>query len=448
MITKLCTGLLGAALSLSVVSPAVSAQSVSPLSTASSGSAAENGYNPANTNPFYHTPNELPEQPGELIRTQPMNVLLPISGLRPLPKRATRVMYTSRNTHDEPIATTGAFLESAAPWRGKGERPVAVLASGTMGMADNCASSRAIEAGLLLDITPNQGLSVAAGYEMLQAMALNERGFNVFVVDYEGLGTEGLHPYMNRKSQAHTTLDGARAALKMAQAGHNPDTPVVLYGYSQGGGATAAAAELQSAYAPELNVKGTFAGAPPADLSEVAKKIDGSAIVGAMGYFLAGLIDQYPQFGDIIEPYMLEQGKIEFEAITHQCIPDSIARLGLRYFKSLTKNGLTPLEILAKEPELQKYVEMQRIGTLKPAAPVLIVTGIYDDAIPVGQAKELGAAWCAQGANVTVIEDAFPELAPRTVLNHGAPMLTNVIKVLDYLEDRVNDVPTTGNCSQ
>ncbi|GAB4979046.1 hypothetical protein MAHJHV60_47410 [Mycobacterium avium subsp. hominissuis] len=52
---------------------------------------------------------------------------------------------------------------------------------------------------------------------------------------------------------------------------------MAFWGYSQGGGATASAAELAAQYVPELHIVGTYAGAPPADLKELLPYADGSA---------------------------------------------------------------------------------------------------------------------------------------------------------------------------
>ncbi len=94
------------------------------------------------------------------------------------------------------------------------------------------------------------------------------RGYSVAVTDYEGLGTPGSHTYMARASQAHAVLDVVRAAQRLGNPELVAGGPVALAGYSQGGGASAAAVELAAQYAPELNLKGAYAGAVPADLPQ------------------------------------------------------------------------------------------------------------------------------------------------------------------------------------
>ncbi|GAB2443503.1 lipase family protein [Nocardia tengchongensis] len=84
---------------------------------------------------------------------------------------------------------------------------------------------------------------------------LLSRGMAVVITDYHGLGTPDTHDYLNRKAQGYAVLDSARAATRLPGNGLGAHPPVVLYRYSQGGMASAAAAELQPDYAPDLSVR-------------------------------------------------------------------------------------------------------------------------------------------------------------------------------------------------
>ena len=92
-------------------------------------------------------------------------------------------------------------------------------------------------------------------------------GVAVVFTDYIGLGTlDRVHSYVNRVDEGHAVLDAARAAQQLAVIGVPrvdvpDDGPVGIYGYSQGGGASAAAVELQPSYASELKLKGAAVGA-------------------------------------------------------------------------------------------------------------------------------------------------------------------------------------------
>lgn len=98
------------------------------------------------------------------------------------------------------------------------------------------------------------------------------------MTDYEGLGTPSMHTYVGRVAEGQAVLDTARAAMRLPGSSLDPHGPVAFWGYSQGGGATASAAELASSYAPELHIVSTYAGAPPADLKELLPYADGSAL--------------------------------------------------------------------------------------------------------------------------------------------------------------------------
>ncbi len=75
-------------------------------------------------------------------------------------------------------------------------------------------------------------------------------------VDYPGLGTPGIHPYLVARSEGTSALDGLRAtkqlaaSLNVAVSGR-----YALVGLSQGGHATFSAAALHATYAPELDLR-------------------------------------------------------------------------------------------------------------------------------------------------------------------------------------------------
>lgn len=96
------------------------------------------------------------------------------------------------------------------------------------------------------------------GYEALAIYRILSTGAAVVVTDYVDLGTtDRLHTYVNRLDQGHALLDAARAARAVPGASVTAASRTGLYGYSQGGGASAATAELQPSYAPDVELAGT-----------------------------------------------------------------------------------------------------------------------------------------------------------------------------------------------
>lgn len=393
---------------------------------------------------FYTPPTTLTSAPGTVIKTEPMPLYLAAPGAGgSYPAVAQRVMYTSRTENDEPVAVTGTYIDTAVPWRGSGPRPTVVVAPGTVGQGDQCAPSRAFPLALNLTTDP---LSLSANQELVSSTLWGSMGARVFVTDYIGLGTPGVHTYVNRPEEAHAVLDGARAATALAG---DPDSPIGLWGYSQGGGATAAAAESAASYAPDLNIKGTWAGAPTADLLDVLNRVDGTLIGGVIGYALNGVLERNPSLRSRVEERVSEYGKAVLTDLSTECIADTILKYPFLRTETLTKDGLSMSENLRSVPEAGPIFDKLRTGTLTPSAPVLITSGINDDTVPYGQARDLANEWCGQGASVTFRSNPLPPILPGAVLpNHFGPQIIDGYggEAAAYLMDRFADVPTAG-CS-
>ncbi|KXT58191.1 lipase [Gordonia sihwensis] len=383
---------------------------------------------------FYRPPARLSETPGSVVRTQPTQLLLQIPGVRnQWPGTATRIMYTTTRQDGKPTAVTGAVVEPTAPWHGRGPRPTVVLAPGTVGQGDQCAGSKMLSLPMSIDPTkPSLGVNYS-GLEM-NLFLLN--GVRVVLTDYVGMGTPGIHTYVNRLESGRAVLDAARAALKVAKA--PKDAPVAFSGYSQGGGATASAAELASTYASDLNVKATYAGAPPADLSKVIGQIDGTFISGAIGYAINGLVARYPALDPILKKETSATGRRALKDVATQCIADTGLTHGFQRTDQWTRNGKSLSAVIKKYPRVQKMLDDQRIGRLKPNAPVLISTGVSDDVIPHGQVVQLYRDWKAQGADVRLDNDFTPPIFPGLVVNHALPMLAKMLPATSFILSELN----------
>ncbi|MFE7757406.1 lipase family protein [Streptomyces sp. NPDC057429] len=393
---------------------------------------------------FYDPPAELPSADGALVRTQPLPLGLSLPGLdgRPLPGTATRLMYKSTDANGLPVAVTGAYIEPAAAWKGGGPRPLVALASGTMGQGDQCAPSLALEHPL----TVGDG-TLSIGYDNLAVYRFLATGAAVVVTDYAGLGTtDRLHTYVNRVDEGHALLDAARAAQDVSGASVTTESRVGLYGYSQGGGASAAAAELQPSYAPDVKLAGTYAGAPPADLAEVMKGIDGSALAGALGWSINGFVQNDPSLRAVVDARTNAAGKAALADTSTMCVGDAILRYGFTNSRKWTADGRPLADLIAAEPKLQAVLAAQRIGTLKPAGPVRMATGVQDDIVGHAQARQLAVDWCRKGGNVTYEAVVLPDLGDKLLTNHLAPFLTDQGSAVSWLTDRLAGRAVTSNC--
>ncbi|MBO1330663.1 lipase family protein [Streptomyces sp. VRA16 Mangrove soil] len=391
---------------------------------------------------FYNPPAQLPDADGSVIRSEPLPLALSLPTLHgPLPGKATRLMYKTTDSTGGPAAATGAYIEPTATWRGSGPRPLVALAPGTQGQGDQCAASLGLEHPVNFN-----GQTLSVGYEDLAIYRLLAKGVAVVVTDYIGLGaTDRLHTYVNRLDEAHAVLDAVRAARSLKGTSVTADSRVGLFGYSQGGGATAAAAELQPAYAPDVRLSGTYAGAPPADLAATTKAIDGTDLVGALGWSLNGFLQSDPELRPIAEAHLNDKGRAALKDLSTLCVGDAIFSYSSRRSSSWTKDGKTLEQIIRAEPRLQEFLDRQRIGTMKPTSPVRVATGVSDNLVPHGQARQLAVDWCAKGADVTYKPVLLPDVG-RALINHFGPLLTDQGAAVNWLTDRLAGEPAASQC--
>lgn len=392
---------------------------------------------------FYTPPDPLPAgDPGDLIRTEPMRLVYEPSGqLGSWVATGTRIMYRSTDSRGNPTAVTGTYFEPDRPWPGGGPRPLIAFAPGTQGQGDQCAPSRVFEQSIHF----SSGLDITMGYEELFVATMVARGFAVVVTDYEGLGTPGVHTYVNRLAEAQAVLDAARAAKKLPGTSLTPDGPVALWGYSQGGGASAAAAELAPGYAPELDLVGAYSGAPPANLPDLLPYVDGNVLVGAVGYLINGAIAAYPEAADAIHDKLTIYGEDLLNKTKDQCVVETGLTFAFHHLQEYF-NG-DPYEVIANEP-FKSLLDLQRIGRLKPETPVFIDSNHFDPLVPWTGANQLGRDWCAQGADVQFWTNDQPPFLNKLSVNHALAYFMDGERGMQWIADRFNGVPTTPNCGQ
>ncbi|MGW2050119.1 alpha/beta fold hydrolase [Streptomyces sp. NPDC001858] len=392
---------------------------------------------------FYNPPASLPAADGALIRSEPLPLALSLPGIDgPLPGTATRLMYKSTDSAGRPMAVTGAYLEPTARWTGNGPRPLVALAPGTMGQGDQCAASLGLEHPLLVN-----GQTLSVGYETLAIYRLLARGIAVVVTDYTGLGaTDRLHTYVNRVDEAHAVLDAVRAARSLGGTSLTAGSKVALFGYSQGGGATAAAAELQPSYAPDVTLSGTYAGAPPADLAAVTEAIDGSDLAGALGWSVNGFLESDPALEPIAGAHLNAAGRAALKDLSTMCVGDALLAYNSARSTAWTTDGRSISDVVRSEPALEAFLADQRIGRLEPTSPVRVATGTADDLVPHAQARALAVAWCAKGADVTYKPVILLPLG-RALINHFTPLLVDQGDAISWLADRLDGKPARSNCS-
>ncbi|MGK5532475.1 lipase family protein [Streptomyces sp. URMC 129] len=354
---------------------------------------------------FYLPPSPLPAgEDGDVIRAEPV---------RADGARVTRIMYRSRDAHDRPVAVTGTVVVPDTPWTGPGPRPIVAFAPGTVGLGDQCAVSRSPDTG-------DYG-------------ALLDQGIAVAQTDYEGMGTPGPHTYAVRDSLGHAVLDVIRAAQRLPGSGLPANGPVGITGFSLGGAAAGAAAELAATYAPELDLRGAYVGAVPADPVAVAGNLDGTLNAALLLFALTGLEAAYPELG--VSDGANALGRAVLEEAATLCADEALPRYAFRHTSTLTADH-------GAEGTFRTVVEANTLGNVAPAVPTLVEHAPGDDVVPYEQARRMARDWCAGGATVQFGDlRAFLPVLQHVLAAPGFPQSS-----VDWLTARFHGDPAPTNC--
>ena len=345
---------------------------------------------------------KAPAGAGQLISSTP------IAGVSA--SKAYRVRYRSFSPLGGPIEVTGlVYLPTTkAP---TGGWPVLSYAHGTVGLADRCAPSNQV-----------------GDLENIVGSTFNALGMAVVATDYEGLGTDKRHPYLNGVSEGRGVVDIVRAAK--AIPGSNLSSTFVVWGHSQGGHAALFAGELAPYWAPELKLAGVVAGAPPSQLTNVATSIENSPFRGYFFMVAAGLNAADPSLD--LSLALTPKALSLLPVVDTGCNAEVFKAFSADPFDSLVKRSA-----LLQDPWKSALVANEP-GQVKTPAPILIIHGDKDEQIPVETSAELKKKLCALGDSVD-----------RKVYkgqDHGGAALASIFDVGFWLTLRAKGVPAASTC--
>ncbi|MCU4628990.1 alpha/beta hydrolase [Acinetobacter variabilis] len=166
------------------------------------------------------------------------------------------IRYNMPNVNGERAEATAMVFYPNTPQPQDGWR-VVVWEHGTVGSGDSCAPSN------------NQLNNNFRGL----ASSLLAQGYVIVAPDYEGLGTQGIHPYLNLKSAAQSAIYAVRAFKK--QQGNRFNGAWVSVGQSQGGHASLATAQFAD---EDPNYKAAVAAAPASSLGYIISEVAPQAL--------------------------------------------------------------------------------------------------------------------------------------------------------------------------
>ena len=320
---------------------------------------------------FYNTPSSIPSSsPGTVLRFETMNAPFPES-------QAWRVLYTSTGINGEPIAVSGMVFAPAGPVP-PGGRPVVSWAHPTTGIDDQCAPSR----------SPKP-------YDDVQGLAdfLN-LGWVVVATDYQGLGTDGMHPYLVGASEAQGTIDIVRAARNMNETGASSN--YFVFGHSQGGQAALFAGQMASAYAPELQLLGVAAAAPAGllvPLFQADKNTAAGAVLGSYAVVSWSDIFGYDE-ATVVKSSLSDR----VHAVSEKCVVGGsrLSDIELGINDLILKGRMWAADPATTAPWSNQFA-LNTAAQSPITTPLLLTQGTADKIITPSTTAELTAMYVAMG---------------------------------------------------
>lgn len=323
--------------------------------------------------------------------------------------RSWAITYGSTTAGGGPIGVTGQVvvpLGDPPP----GGWPVVAWGHPTTGTSDRC--------------TPSQsGATAIHNIEQLIGA-----GIAVAATDYEGLGTEGGHPYLVGTAAGHNILDAVRAASQIPGSGITEESPVVVGGFSQGGHAALWATELAPEYAPELDVRGVQAVAPVTDVSQFAERAQSyDAQFGVLASIAWGFSLAYPELE--IEEVLTEDALSLLYATEDRCIAEVVVAYTHPVEEMMRAS---PLDLDGWRDRLAENTAAQRaLGV-----PVHVLQGESDPIVYERVTREAVDRLCAAGD--TVQYDTVPG-ADHAVLTPD--------RTVPWIEARFDGAEATDTCA-
>jgi pimeloyl-ACP methyl ester carboxylesterase len=343
--------------------------------------------------------------------------------------QAWRAVYTSVSGVDGGRReVSGAFFvpRGTPPENGW---PVISFAHGTTGIGNDCGPSRQPD---LMGYAPEIQSFLADKY----AVALT---------DYEGLGESGSHPYLEPRTEAFNTVDAVRA---MRAISATVSARWMAVGYSQGGQAVWAANELNSYYGNDLQLQGSVALAPAANLTGVADLVwSGSLTDDQRVRFPLGIVG-FARYNPDLDADAFLHGSAEFYR-------EQLSRCQESTGGQSENTAVAPVPWQAVVDRLREAHDVkpdtaQDVATLRDALrrvalpqrpldkPMLVITGEDDTQVLSDWVRSAVSRSCALGARIQYLQ------IPNTGHLDLIPKVADTVQ--RWITDRFAGTAAPSNC--
>lgn len=371
--------------------------------------------------------------------------------------QAWKIAYVSSDINDKKTLVTAIVVAPLKP-SSKKDRPIVAWAHGTIGTAQTCGPSQILNPAQPLNqyFLMNGNSWTDFGIPALDTFI--KAGYVIVATDYQGLGGGGKHQYSVAVSQAHDVIDSIRAVTQIKEIGAG--SKAVIYGWSQGAGATIAAAGLEKylqsndSVNNQIELIGFVAMAPydlatmfqdPVQSDDQAKPLMqqlshsfDSNVFNFTHYIqnLWGMVAAFPelQLSDVLTP---EGVKATNEVMPRKCMHVTSDTINFTYsktYKNLLKSNIN--HALAWVKAYQK----SSVPNVAPMAPVIIYWGADDTTVPPIMGKLYYQQMCKLGGNITRVQLPGKQ-SHFTTPNSAEPFYVK------WVADRFAGLPASNGCN-
>jgi pimeloyl-ACP methyl ester carboxylesterase len=373
-------------------------------------------FGPVDMAPFYST---LPylnndDKLGKLIKMEKIKTSIQEA-------QAWKIAYVSSDVLGKKTLSTGIIVAPLGLASTNG-RPIMAWAHGTTGTAQTCGPSQIrnpaqpLNQYFLMNGNSWTDFGIPALNSFLKA------GYVIVATDYQGLGGGGKHQYTVSISQAHDVINSIRATTQLKETGAG--SKAIVYGWSQGGGATIAAAGLTDYLRTEDSVNNNieligFVAMAPYDIAVVLpdaiksseqatlylQKLSDSfgANIFNFTHFaqnIWGMAAAFPELklDDVLTP---EGVKVANDVMPRKCMHVASDTINFSYgqtYKQLLKKNIN--NALAWVDAYRK----SSVIPVKPMAPVIIYWGTEDKTVPPIMGKLYYEQMCKLNANMMRVQ--------------------------------------------
>lgn len=332
--------------------------------------------------------------------------------------QAWKVSYWTSSGNGRPVQATGIV---AAPREAMPPQPRKVLAwtHGTWGVVSKCAPSA----------SPNFW-TVTPGLDAVR------NGYVVVAPDYPGLGGPGVHPFLVGTDTGRSVVDAVRAARQIpgAAAGNR----YAVWGESQGGHAALWTAQVAARYAPDLQLVGAAAAAPPTDLVQNLRLSPNKQVRTFFTAYIGYTWNKH--YGAPLTTFGNAQSRgILTRLAQNNCIElNSKPKLG-------TVLGVVTLQSRWKNLDLGRIQPWARLAQQNSpnnhgfgGLPLLIAQNPKDDLVAPSVTRTYAKAVCRAGQRVKWIDINGP--------GHATSARDSTDETLRWIDDRFAGRPAPSDC--